>query len=217
MRSLNQPSLQGYATIGDLDNLETGNRQFDIEHGLAMMRRSTDVSERKKRLESIDLAIRTNPLVTSEESDNIYLEISENYLQLLPADPAKAEEYLQRVEGRLLSSERAQRQREMIQSIREKLTPTVRSAPEPSSPTPPQPTQTGVPISDLVNAAKINLNNGRSLEQTGDAAAAKDQYVAAISRCERILKIDPKNAEARTICQDAKDAAGAINRSETPR
>jgi serine/threonine protein kinase len=216
IRSLNQPSLQGYASIGDLDNLETGNRQFDIEHGLAMMRRSTDVSDRKKRLETIDLAIRTNPLVTSEESDSIYLEISENYLQLLPGDPAKAEEYLQRVEGRLLSSERAQRQREMIQSIREKLTSTVRGAPVPPS-TPPTPPQPDVRVSDLVNAAKVKLNNGRSLEQTGDAAAAKDQYAAAISFCDRILKIDPKNAEARTICQDAKDAAGAINRSETPR
>ena len=218
IRSLNQPSLQGYASIGDLDNLETGNRQFDIEHGLAMMRRSTDVSERKKRLESIDLAIRTNPLVTSEESDNIYLEISENYLQLLPADPAKAEEYLQRVEGRLLSSERAQRQKEMIQSIRDKLTSTVRGAPvTPSPTTAPRPTQPDVPISYLVNAAKIKLNNGRSLEQTGDAAGAKDQYAAAISFCERIFKIDPKNAQARTICQDAKDADGAINRGETPR
>src|SRR5262245_6779609 len=181
-----------------------------------MMRRSTDVSERKKRLESIDLAIWTTPLVTSEESDNIYLEISENYLQLLPGDPSKAEEYLQRVEGRLLSSERAQRQREMIQSIREKLTSTVRGA-QVSPSTPPTPAQPDVRVSDLVNAAKVKLNNGRSLEQTGDAAAAKDQYAAAISYCERIFKIDPKNAEARTICQDAKDAAGAINRSEIPR
>src|SRR5262245_58740423 len=180
-----------------------------------MMRRSTDVSERKKRLESIDLAIWTTPLVTSEESDNIYLEISENYLQLLPVDPAKAEEYLQRVEGRLLSSERAQRQREMIQSVREKLTSTVRSASVPFFPTPPPPTQPGVPISDLVMAAKVKLNNGRSLEQTGDEAGAKDQYAAAISFCERIFKIDPKNAEARTICQNAKDAVGAINCSET--
>jgi hypothetical protein len=183
------------------------------------MRRSTDVSDRKKRLETIDLAIRTNRLVTSEESDNIYLEISENYLQLLPvnlldqlewtnAALSKADEYLQRIEGRLLSSERAQRQRGMIQSIREKVTPTPRVAPVP----PPS-----GPVSEWVNAAKVKLNNGRVFEQTGDAATAKIQYVSAIDLCERIFKIDPKNAEARTICQDAKDAAAAINRSETPR
>src|SRR5262249_33876426 len=157
--------LRGYASIGDLDHLETGNRPFDIAHALAMMRRSPDLSDRKKRLQAIDDTIRTNPLGTSEESDNIYLEISENYLQLLPVNVVdqlewtetvltKAEGYFQRVDGRLQSSERAQRQRDLIQSIHGKLAAAIRVAPVLPSPTQVTPTTPYFSVSDLVSAAK---------------------------------------------------------------
>lgn len=122
VRSQGQSVIRGYLHLADLDRVQTGDHQFDLWHALALVRQSTDPADIKSRLENIKLETR--------EADDIYLEFSENYARLaelsLPDRNAaraaleKANEYFNRIEGTLQSSERAQNLQKMFRPLEDK-------------------------------------------------------------------------------------------------
>jgi serine/threonine protein kinase/outer membrane protein assembly factor BamD (BamD/ComL family) len=213
VRPLGKLDLRGYITLGDLDGLRTDNRQLDLWHALAMIKNASDWPDRKSRLQAIDESLQAMPLAVSKESDNVYLELSEDYAQLAQAtDDAnastaalrKAEEYFNRIEGSLGSSERAQKQKALIPSIHDKLFKVVPTGPQPQTPPAPSP---GPSVGQLLNSARILYGNGRVAEQNGDADEARTRYTAAIKAAERVLAADPANVEAKELLKTAKDAA----------
>jgi tetratricopeptide (TPR) repeat protein len=179
-----------------LEQVQTGDRQFDLGHALALVSNATDPAEIKSRLEKIN--------VQDGEASDIYLELAENYARLAELSLAdrnaarsaleNAKKYLKLVDQTEPSSERAASVLKSVRSLDNKVkdsrTPIVRPDPKPG----------------WFTSARTAYEKGMALEKT-DRDAALAQFNAAFDFSNRILKEDPQNADALKIRTDARDSA----------
>src|SRR5262249_13562508 len=154
------------------------------------------------------------PLPPSAESGGIYLEVSEDYARLaelsLTDSPdaakdlmGKAEEYFNLVEGPLQPSERAQKLKELIHSIHDKVLPEAEPSPPPLPPTPPSPPEDQTAA--WLNSARGTYDRAMAAEAASPEAAQK-QYQVVIALCERVLALHPANAPAKALFDNSKKA-----------
>jgi serine/threonine protein kinase len=191
-----QKPSTGYLHLADLEQVQTGDRQFDLGHALALVSNATDPAEIKSRLEKIN--------VQDGEASDIYLELAENYARLAELSLAdrnaarsaleNAKKYLKLVDQTEPSSERAASVLKSVRSLDNKVkdsrTPIVRPDPKPG----------------WFTSARTAYEKGMALEKT-DRDAALAQFNAAFDFSNRILKEDPQNADALKIRTDARDSA----------
>src|SRR5262249_46527727 len=82
VRAQAQQDVRGYVHIGDLDEVQTSDAEFNLWHAFGLFKRSSDPADRKARLEAIDRALQSTLLPASRESDDLYLEVSKDYAAL---------------------------------------------------------------------------------------------------------------------------------------
>src|SRR5262249_20138048 len=74
VRTQGETANQGHLHLRELDQVRTGNHQFNLGHALALIKDSSDPQDLKSRLENLTLDVR--------EADEIYVQLGEEYARL---------------------------------------------------------------------------------------------------------------------------------------
>lgn len=183
VRSAEKPEQFGYTHLGDLDNLETENRNLDVWHAVQRLEK-TGTDDLRKRLAAIGEKLKT-PLETSPTADEIYRILASESVRLanesLDQDEARAliasaEGHLNRIsEEWQVGSEIADIRTEM-----QRIQIALGDIPDPAVPAAPPPVQQSsarAELSRLLKEANTAFQSGRYAKaaELSQQASAKGQ------------------------------------------
>jgi hypothetical protein len=171
IRSAKDTNLYGYARLEDLDRVQTSSPEYDLWHEVQSLKKATG-AELKQKLATIDLTLRTNPVLPSDETDQIYRDLAREGVRLAKEssdniDDARsaiisAETYLGRVSVQSQEAAETVELRTAIQELQNSIGVAGAENEAASAPTPvPAPPSARTELSRLLKEANSAFAAGR--------------------------------------------------------